>query len=199
MVLNLSEVKSRAHDSKPRSRTQKKSEGKARTALPRADPLEAKGRNARGQGPRMQAQEFSKKKVFKNFFQAKKILKSSFSNYLQLRKTKKGLRKFCTRFLAVSNKISTVQKIVLSSSRGQGNFRELEASRPRTWLSRPRPRISRCVFEDVLVAKDVLEDSTSGIYSIKLPKEVFFESPVYKYLENKSYVLDRNLTFDKNW
>ena len=43
-----------------------------RTALPRTEPLEAKDRNARGQGqgPRTQAQVFSKKKVFKNFFQA---------------------------------------------------------------------------------------------------------------------------------
>ena len=40
---------------------------------------------------------------------------------------------------------------MLSSSRGQANFRGLEASRP-------RPRTSKCVLE----AKDVLEDSTSG-------------------------------------
>ena len=40
---------------------------------------------------------------------------------------KKILRKFSTRFLA----FSTVQKIVLFSSRGQGNFRGLEGSRPR--------------------------------------------------------------------
>ena len=62
---------------------------------------------------------------------------------LQVRKTKKGVRKFSARFLAFSNEISTVQKIVLSSSRGQGNFRGLEASRP-------RPRTSKCVLEDVL-------------------------------------------------
>ena len=62
---------------------------------------------------------------------------------------KKGARKFSARFLAFSNELLTVQKIVLSSSRGQGNFRGLEASRPRT---------SKCVLE----AKDVLEDSTSG-------------------------------------
>ena len=41
---------------------------------------------------------------------------------------------------------------MLSSSRGQGNFRGLEALRPRT---------SKFVLEDVLEAKDVLEDSTS--------------------------------------
>ena len=43
---------------------------------------------------------------------------------------------------------------MLSSSRGQGNFWGLETSRP-------RPRTSKCVLEDVLEAKDVLEDSTS--------------------------------------
>ena len=37
------------------------------------------------------------------------------------------------------HKILTIQKIVLSLSRGQGNFRGLEASRPRT---------SKCVLED---------------------------------------------------
>jgi len=38
-------------------------------------------------------------------------------------------------------------------------------SRPRTWLSRPRPRTSKTVLEDVLKAKDVLETATSG-YSL---------------------------------
>ena len=56
------------------------------------------------------------------------------------------------------HKILTIQKIVLSSSRGQANFRGLEASRPRprTWPSRPRPRTSKCV----------LEDSTSGYWYV---------------------------------
>ena len=45
---------------------------------------------------------------------------------------------------------------MLSSSRGQGNFRGHEASRPRT---------SKCVLENVLEAKDVLEDSTSVCYT----------------------------------
>ena len=63
---------------------------------------------------------------------------------------KKDLRKVSAKFLAFFNKISTVQEIVLSSSRRQSNFRELEASRP-------RPRTSKSVVE----AKDVLEDSTS--------------------------------------
>ena len=54
------------------------------------------------------------------------------------------------------HKILTIQEIVLSSSRGQANFRRLEASRP-------RPRTSKCVLEDVLEAKDVLDDSTSDV------------------------------------
>ena len=58
------------------------------------------------------------------------------------------------------HKILTFQKIVLSSSRGQANFRGLEASRPR-----PRPRTSKSVLE----AKDVLEDSTSGSV-VRLPQ-----------------------------
>ena len=41
-----------------------------RTAFPRADPLEAKDRNARGQsqGPRTQPQVFYKKKGLQKFF-----------------------------------------------------------------------------------------------------------------------------------
>ena len=39
------------------------------------------------------------------------------------------------------HEILTIQKIVLSSSRGQANFRGLEASRP-------KPRTSKCVLED---------------------------------------------------
>ena len=70
---------------------------------------------------------------------------------------KKGLQKFFSGDLQKKKifknifqeiyKILTIQKIVLFLSRGQGNFRELEASRPRT---------SKCVLE----AKDVLEDFT---------------------------------------
>ena len=70
--------------------------------------------------------------------------------YATSEENKKGVRKFSARFLSFSNEISTVQKIVLSSSRGQGNFRGLEASRP-------RPRTSKCVLE----ANDALKDSTS--------------------------------------
>ena len=128
-----------------------------------------RGHKARGQGqghkkisrprPRTQAQVFSKKRYWKNFFMRsqKKVFKIFFSGNFHLRKTYKGLRKFSARFLALSNKILTVQKIVLSSSQGQGNFWGLEASRPR-----PKPKTSKSVLEDVLKAKDVLENSTSA-------------------------------------
>ena len=74
--------------------------------------------------------------------------------YAPSEENKKGVCKFSAKFLAFSSKISTVQKIVLSSSRGKGNFRGHEASRPRL-------RTSKCVLDDVFEAKDVLEDSTS--------------------------------------
>ena len=117
-------MESRTQGLRPRPRTQKNFEAKAND------------RPSRGQGPRTQAQVFSKtkedfqknfssnlkKKVFKKFFQAKKVFKNFFSGDFHMRKTKKGLCKFSARFLALSNKISVVQKIVLSSSPGQGNF-----------------------------------------------------------------------------
>ena len=114
-----------------------------RTALPRTDPLEAKDMNARGQGHRRKCSR--KKKDLQNFFSC-------------------GLKKKVFKIiLQAIYKILTIQKIVLSSNRELGNFRGLEASRPR--LLRPKPRTSKCVLEDVLEAKNVLEDSTS-VYDI---------------------------------
>ena len=87
----------------------------------------------------------------------KKGLHKNFSGDLQ-KKKKKVFTKFFKRsplknvfqtIFQALHKILTIQKIVLSSSRGQANFRGLEASRP-------RPRTSKSVLEDVL------EDSTSG-------------------------------------
>ena len=93
----LTEMESRTQGSRPRPRTQKKIRGqeghkknpmpRPRTDFSRTDPLEAKDSNARGQGHRRKY--FSKKK---------------------------SLRKFSARFLAFSNKILTIQKIVLSSA-----------------------------------------------------------------------------------
>ena len=58
------------------------------------------------------------------------------------------------------HKILTIQKIVLSSSREQTNFRGLEASRPRPW-----PRTSKCVLEDSTSATELsaeVESRTQG-------------------------------------
>ena len=111
----------------------------------------AKNRPSRGQGPRTQCKCSKKKKVFKfffqaiskkvfkNFFQAKKVFKKFLSGDLYLRKPKKrSLQIFC-KVSGVFQRNFNGSKIVLSSSRGQGNFRGLEASRPRT---------SKCVLED---------------------------------------------------
>ena len=98
--------------------------------------------------------------------------------YAPIEENKKGVYKFSARFLAFSNEISTVQKIVLSSGRGQDNFRGLEASRP-------RPRTSKCVFENVLEAKDVLEDPTSAqhLYSGDCCKLLKCGTPVTRGLK----------------
>ena len=94
---------------------------------------------------------FSKKKVFKiffqaiskkslqNFFQAKKVFKKFLSGDLYLRKPKKRSLQIFRKVSGVFQRNFNGSKIVLSSSRGQSNFRRLEASRPRT---------SKCVLED---------------------------------------------------
>ena len=138
MALCTTEVESRTQGSRPRPRTQKnpRPRPRPRTAFSRTDTLEAKDRNARGQGqgPRTQAHVLSKNK------------KRSSQKFFRRSPQKNVFQKV---FQAL-HKILTLQNIVLSSSRGQANFRGLEASRP-------RPRTSKCVLE----AKDVLEDSTS--------------------------------------
>ena len=96
----------------------------------------AKDRNARGPRPRTKDTSTSalqkKKRSSKNFFR-----RSPQKNVFQ-------------KIFQPLHKILTIQKIVLSSSRGQANFRGLEASRP-------RPSTSKSVLE----AKYVLEDSIS--------------------------------------
>ena len=130
---------SRGHKARGQGQGQKKNprpRPRPRTAFSRTDTLEAKDRNARGQGqgPRTQsasALQKKKKRSSQKFFK-RSPRKNAFQKIFQ-----------------PLHKILTFQKIVLSSSRGQANFRGLEASRPRTSKS-------------VLEAKDVLEDSTSG-------------------------------------
>ena len=84
---------------------------------PRTDSLEAK---AKDQGHRRKCSP--KKKVFKNFFQAKKVFKIFFSGDLYLRKPKKrSLQIFC-KVYGVFRRNFNGSKIVVSSSRGQGSF-----------------------------------------------------------------------------
>ena len=133
-------MESRTQGSRPSPRTQKKSYDKVKDSF-------SENRHSIGQGqecsrprPRTQTQVFSKKRFSKHFFQAistKNCLEKNFQPIY---------------------KISTIQKLVLSSSRGLANFQGPEASRP-------RPRTSKCVLEVVLEAKDVLEYSTSGKYN----------------------------------
>ena len=90
-----------------RPRTQKKSEAKA------------KDRHSRGQGqecsrPRPRTALPKKKSSSQKFFK---------------RSPQKNVFK---KIFQALHKILTIQKILLSSSRGQANFRGLEASRPRT-------------------------------------------------------------------
>ena len=126
--------------------------------------LEAK---AKDQGHK--AQVLSKKKKKKRFSQ--KFFRRSPKKKIK-KKKKRSSQKFFKRsprknafqkIFQPLHKILTFQKIVLSSSRGQANFRGLEASKPRT---------SKSVLEDVLEAKDVLEDSTSVIYYGKPSNDV---------------------------
>ena len=119
----------------------------------RLEAKDTKKIRGQGQGHKRSALHKKKKGLHKNFF-----------SDLQKKKKRRSSQKFFKRspqknvfqknFQAL-HKILTIQKIVLFSSRGQANFRGLEASRPRT---------SKCVLE----AKDVLEDSTSGrpIYNL---------------------------------
>ena len=111
---------SRGHKARGQGQGHKKNpRPRPRTAFPRTDTLEAKDRNARGQGqgPRTQSasalQKKKKKRSSQKFFR-RSPLKNVFQKIFQ-----------------AFHKILTFQKIVLSSSRGQANFRGLEASRPR--------------------------------------------------------------------
>ena len=124
--------------------------------------LEAKDiKKFRGQGqtlsrPRTKDTDarFLKKKGLQNFFSGKKGLQKFFFRRSLLEETKKkvfadfpqGFWRFPTKFQRFKNSAVLEPKT--------GNFRGLEASRPRT---------SKCVLE----AKNVVEDSTSGVTVIQ--------------------------------
>ena len=130
-------MESRTQGSRPRPRTQKKIQGHGQgqpfrgqtLSRPRTGMLEAK---AKDQGHKRKCSPKKKRRSSQKFFK-----RSPQKNVFQ-------------KIFQALHKILTIQKIVLSSSRGQTNFRGLEASRP-------RPRTSKCV----------LEDSTSVIHKAK--------------------------------
>ena len=103
-MLHRNQRWSRGHKARGQGQGQKKkSEAKA------------KDRNARGQGRRTQAQVLYKKKKTSS----EKIFRRSLE------------KKVFQKIFQALHKLITTQKIVLFSSREQGNFRGLEASRPR--------------------------------------------------------------------
>ena len=106
-LITLQQRWSRGHKDRGQGQGHKKIlRPRPRTALPRTDLLEAKDKNARGQGPRTQAQVLSKKK--KDGLQ---------KNFLAISRK----NRFQKIFLAL-HKLLTTLKIVLSSSQGQANF-----------------------------------------------------------------------------
>ena len=95
--------------------------------------LEAK---AKDQGHKRKCSPKKKKGLHKNFLgDLQKKKKRSSQKFFKRSPQKNVFQKI---FQAL-HEILTIQKIVLSSSRGQANFRGLEAS---------RPRASKCVLED---------------------------------------------------
>ena len=137
-------MESRTQGSRPRPRTQKKSKAKAKDSL-------SEDRHSRGQGQECSRPRPRTKDTKRKCSPKKKKKKRSSQKFFKRSPRTNAFQKIFQPL----HKILTYQKIVLSSSRGQANFRGLEASRP-------RPRTSKSVLEDVLEAKDVLEDSTSA-------------------------------------
>ena len=120
------------------------------------DQGQGQGQPFRGQTLSRPRQECSRprprtKDTSASALQKRKGLHKNFSGDLQKKRSSQkffqpiSTKKVFQKIFQALHKILTIQKILLSSSRGQANFRELESSRPRT---------SKCV----------LEDSTSGMF-----------------------------------
>ena len=110
----------------------------------RTNPLEAQAKDTDASVLKKKALQkfFSgdlKKRSSKIFFRRKRSSKFFFSGDLYLRKPKKRSLQIFRKVSGVYQRNFNGSKIVLTSSRGQGYFRGLEASRPRT---------SKCVLED---------------------------------------------------
>ena len=108
-----SEVESRTQGLRPRPRTQKKSEAKD---------SHFEDRHSLGQG-----QKCSRPRTKDTSASALQKKKKSSQKFFK----RSPLKNIFQKIFQALHKILTIQKIVLSSSRGQANFRGLEASRPR--------------------------------------------------------------------
>ena len=126
------------------SRTQKNFEAKDRPSRGQGQ-VHRRKCSPRKKGPQNFFQAISKKNSSKNFF-SEKGLQKNFLGDLYLKKPKQRSLQIFHEVSGVFQRNFNSSKIVLSSSRGQGNFRGLETSRP-------RPRTS----------KRVLEESTSDV------------------------------------
>ena len=91
---------------------------------PRTGMFEAK---AKDQGHKHECSPKKKKRSSRKFFRRSPKKKRSSQRFFKRSSQKNVFQKI---FQAL-HKILTIQKILLSSSRGQANFRGLEASRPR--------------------------------------------------------------------
>ena len=132
--------------------------------------LEAKDiKKFRGQGQTLLRPRPRTKDTDASVLQKKGLQKIFFRRSLFEETKKRSLQIFRKVFQRNFN----YSKIVLSSSRGQGNFRGLEASRP-------RPRTSKCVLE----AKDFLKDSTSDYDMKQNVKTFFFKEQLFWFLEH---------------
>ena len=129
-------MESRTQGSRPRPRTQKKSEAKAKDSL-------SEDRHCQGQGQECSRPRPRTKDTSASALQKKKKKRSS-QKFFRQSPQKNAFQKI---FQALHN-ILTVQKIELSSSRGQANFRGLEATRP-------RPRTSKSVLKDSISVNKV--------------------------------------------
>ena len=114
--LLVPEVESRTQGSRPRA--QKKSEAKAKDSL-------SEDRHSRGQGQECSRPRPRTKDTSASALQKKK--KRSSQKFFKRSPQKNVFQKIFQGL----HKLLKIQKILLSSIRGQANFRGLEASRPR--------------------------------------------------------------------
>ena len=138
-----------------------------RIALPRTDHLEAKGTGT--SVLQKQQEKRSSKKFFKRSPKEKKVLKLFFWRSPN-EENKKCLHKLSARSLAFSNKIFTIRKIVLSSSRGKGNFPGLKASRRKT---------PKCALEDSLAYAGFSKGGAGNLRIMKTKKKITSISPFF--------------------